>query len=69
MPESFCRHITIRNINMDCENFFDVRTSDKYDLCDFNFENIKVTDKKNAFDTQIIDNTKTKNIVINGKKL
>ena len=69
MPESFCRHITIRNINMDCENFFDVRTSDKYDLCDFNLENIKKTKKKNAFDTQIIDNTKTKNIVINGKKL
>ena len=69
MPESFCRHITIKNISMDCVNFFDVSTSSKYDLCDFSFENIKVSDQKNAFDAHLIDNTKVKNVVINNKKL
>ncbi len=69
MPESFCRHITIKNISMDCVNFFDVSTSSKYDLCDFSFENIKVSDQKNAFDAHLIDNTKIKNVVINNKKL
>lgn len=68
MPESFCRHITIKNISMDCVNFFDVSTSSKYDLCDFSFENIKVSDQKNAFDAHLIDNTKVKNVVINNKK-
>ena len=38
----------MKNIRMDCDNFFDVGTSDKYDLCDFTFENINVTDKKLA---------------------
>ena len=69
MPESFCRHITIKNVSMDCVNFFDVSTSSKYDLCDFSFENIKVSDQKNAFDAHLIDNTKVKNVVINNKKL
>ena len=68
MPESFCRHITIKNVSMDCVNFFDVSTSSKYDLCDFSFENIKVSDQKNAFDAHLIDNTKVKNVVINNKK-
>lgn len=68
MPESFCRHITIRNVNMDCDNFFDVGTSDKYDLCDFTFENINVTDKKLAFDPNMIPETKVKNVVINNVK-
>ena len=68
MPESFCRHITIKNISMDCVNFFDVSTSSKYDLCDFSFENIKVSDQKIAFDAHLIDNTKVKNVVINNKK-
>ncbi len=68
MPESYCRHITIKNIDMDCQNFFDVGTSDKYDLCDFTFEHIKVTDVKNAFDPSLITDTKVKDVVINGVK-
>jgi polygalacturonase len=66
MPLSQCNNITLRNIRMDCKNFFDVGTSDKYRLSDFTFENISITDKKNAFDKATIENTVVKNVIING---
>ena len=66
MPLSQCNNITIRNIEMDCQNFFDVGTSDKYILKDFSFENVKVNDVKDAFDKTLIEGTTVKNVVING---
>ena len=64
MPVSQCNNIVMRNIKMDCKNFFDVGKSDKYRLSDFSFENINVTDKAQAFDKSIIENTKVKNVKI-----
>ena len=64
MPLSQCNNITIRDIKMDCQNFFDVGKSDKYRLTDFTFENIDITDKKKAFDPTLIDNCKVKNVNI-----
>ena len=51
---------------MKCKNFFDVGTSDKYRLTDFTFEDINVADEKDAFDKTMIENTKVRNVVING---
>ena len=64
MPLSQCNNIVMRNIKMDCNNFFDVGTSDKYKLKDFTFENILVSDKKLAFDPNMIENTVVKNVKI-----
>lgn len=69
MPKSQCNNIVMRNINMNCRNFFDVGLSDKYSLCDFTFENIDVKDQKNAFDKNLIEGTVVKNITINGEKI
>lgn len=69
MPQSRCNQIVMKGIEMDCRNFFDVGTSDKYTLDHFTFENIKVTDSKNAFDPNLIPNTKVRNVRINGKRL
>ena len=66
MPLSQCNNIVMKNIEMDCNNFFDVGLSDKYRLVDFTFENINVTDKKNAFDKTMIEGTTVRNVVING---
>ena len=68
MPLSQCNNIMFDNIRMDCQNFFDVGRSDKYKLVDFSFENINVTDKKEAFNPALIDNCVVKNVVINGVK-
>ena len=69
MPLSQCNDIVMKNIRMDCHNFFDVGTSDKYRLTDFTFENINVTDNTGAFSKDVIENTRVKNVIINGKKL
>ncbi len=70
MPLSTCNNITIRNIDVECKNFFDVGGSDKYKLKDFTFENCTVQDQKKAFGTvkEIIENSNIKNVVINGEK-
>lgn len=64
MPLSTCNNIVMRNIDMDCVNFFDVGSSDKYQLKDFTFENIMVRDQKKAFDPSLIDNCLVKNVKI-----
>lgn len=64
MPLSECNNITIRNIKMECRNFFDVGKSDKYYLHDFTFENIDVKDEKKQFSETMIENTRTKNVNI-----
>ena len=69
MPLSQCNNITLRNIRMECKNFFNVGESDNYRLTDFTFENINVYDRVNAFDKNIIENTKIRNMMINGKKI
>lgn len=66
MPLSTCNNIVMKNINMDCKNFFDVGASEKYKLVDFTFENIDVKDQKNAFTKDVIENTIVKNMKING---
>lgn len=65
MPLSQCNNIVLRNIKMQCKNFFDVGTSDKYRLCGFTFQDIDVTDEKCAFSPAVIDNTVVKNVKIN----
>lgn len=66
MPLSQCNDIVIRNIDIDSHNFFDVGTSEKYRLLDFTFENCKVRDEKQAFDSKMIEGCVTRNLNING---
>ena len=70
MPLSQCNDITIRNIQMETSNFFDVEGSDKYALKNFSFENIDVKDraKKPAFENHPVEGLSLKNITINGEK-
>ena len=64
MPLSRCHNVVLKNIKMDCRNFFDVGASEKYDFYDFTFENIDVTDQKKAFSDKVIKNTVVKNVTI-----
>lgn len=68
MPLSTCNNVTLRNINVESKNFFDVGKSDKYRLTDFTFENCTVKDGKNAFEPALIENCTVKNVTINGEK-
>ncbi|MGZ5190108.1 MAG: rhamnogalacturonidase [Flavisolibacter sp.] len=74
---SYGRNITMRNIKMECETFFNVGlkagggNADAYDyrLSDFTFENLSITAKNPAIDSSVIENFKLKNVIVNGKKL
>jgi hypothetical protein len=56
---------------MNCGTFFDVRTSDKFALKSFSFENIDVKDeaKNGQFSAKVIDDTRVSNLVVNGKRI
>ena len=69
MPLSTCNNITIRNIKMDCKNFFDVGKSDKYRLKDFTFEDCDITDQKKAFDKTLIENCVVDGLKVNGEEI
>lgn len=69
MPLSRCNDITMKNIRMTCDNFFDVSASNKYVLNRFSFINIDVTDKAEKFSTSLIPETNIKNVRINGMKI
>lgn len=68
MPLSRCNDIMIRNIDIECDNFFNVGLSDKYKLADFFFENVKAVDKADSFDKTLIENTVLRDVIINGVK-
>lgn len=69
LPPSQAHDVTIKNIRMDCNNFYAVGLSKRYALRDFLFENILVTDRRNTFNPSLIEGTHLKNVVINGKRL
>lgn len=74
---SYGKNITMRNINLECNNFFNVGIADahsnsnafEYQLSDFTFENLIVKAKNYLnIDTSIIKNFQLKNVTINGEK-
>ena len=75
---STASNITMRNIKLDCDNFFNVGIPGKsapskgfsYKLSDFRFENIEVTAKNYLdIDTSMIENCKLKKVIVNKKKV
>ncbi len=69
MPLSTCNDIRVDGIRMDCDNFFDVGLSDKYQLRDFSFSDIDVTNKQGSFDPTVITGAKVTDVKVNGNKL
>ncbi|VBB48006.1 conserved exported hypothetical protein [uncultured Paludibacter sp.] len=64
-PPSRSGNVTMRNINLDCETFFDVAKSEKYILSGFTFENLNIKAKNDIFDQSIIRNLKLENVKVN----
>jgi polygalacturonase len=74
---SYSRNITMRNIKVECENFFNVGASENrgnanaytYKLSDFTFENLNIQAKKFlTIDTSVIERFTLKNVTVNGEK-
>ena len=69
IPLSYGSNITMRNINLSCDAFFNVRPSDQYKLSNFTFENLNIEAKKPAIHPEYVENFTLKNITVNGQKL
>ncbi|MCE7059462.1 glycoside hydrolase family 28 protein [Dyadobacter sp. CY343] len=69
VPLSYCDNISLKNINLKCEVFFDVSPGDYDKLSNFNFENLNITAKNADYDKKTVKNFKMKNVVVNKKQL
>lgn len=71
IPFSYGNHIVMRDIELECANFFNVGAApDQYALSDFTFENLdlRVT-RDTGFHPELVDGFTLRNITINGEKI
>lgn len=69
MPISYSNNITMRNIDLDCNTFFNVKKSDQYQLSDFSFENMTIRTKKDKLDKDIVRSFIINNVTVNSKEI
>nr|WP_294896333.1 glycosyl hydrolase family 28 protein [uncultured Pedobacter sp.] len=69
VPLSYSQNITLRNIDLKCDVFYDIAITQHDRLADFTFENLKIEAKNSKYDKSIIKGVTFKNVVVNGKKL
>ena len=64
-PVSYSENITLRNINLKCQVFFDVAIDANIHLKDFTFEDLSIEAGKNLFDKSLINGVKLNNVKVN----
>lgn len=65
-PMSYSDHVTMRNIQLECDVFFNIQKSDQYQLSNFTFENLDIkANKKGDYDKEYITPSVWKNINVN----
>lgn len=69
MPVSYSNNITMRNIDLDCNTFFNVQKSEQYQLTDFSFENLTIRAKNGNFNKMFITPFMINNITVNSKAI
>jgi polygalacturonase len=65
-PLSYSENVTVKDIDLKCDIFFDVAIGESNRLKNFNFENLTIEAKNGSFDRSMIDGVKVKNVKING---
>lgn len=69
VPISTSEYITMRNMDIECEIFFDVAITEHDRLSDFTFENLSIQANKADFEPDFVNGFEVKNVVVNGEKL
>ncbi|MDI9866369.1 glycosyl hydrolase family 28 protein [Flectobacillus sp. DC10W] len=69
VPLSYSDHVTLRNIEVKCDIFYDVAVSEYDKLSNFTFENFKVESKNPAIDKSVVKGFTLKNVVVNGTSI
>ncbi len=67
VPLSYSDHITMRNIDLKCDIFYDMKITEYDKLSNFTFENINVEAEDGTYDKSIIDGVTFNNVKVNGK--
>ncbi len=67
IPVSSCENITLKNIELKCDIFFNVNTSEYDRLSHFHFENLNIEAKNDAVDKSLIKDFSLKNVRVNNK--
>jgi len=65
VPISFCENISLKNIDLKCDTFFDVGISEYDRLFDFSFVNLNIKAKNTTFDKSLIKGVILKNVKVN----
>jgi hypothetical protein len=65
---SYGRNVTLRNIDFDCNTFFDVEKSDQFALSDFLFDNLNIRAEKSGIDRSAVDGLTLRNVIVNGEQ-
>lgn len=65
VPMSYSSHITMRDIVLDCDIFFNVEPrEDQYHLSGFTFENLTIRAKNTAFHQEYVENFTVRNVKV-----
>lgn len=67
VPLSYSENITLKNIKLDCEIFFDVAITEYDKLSNFDFQNLSIKTKKPDINKAIVNGFKLKSVEVNGK--
>ncbi|MFG6687474.1 glycoside hydrolase family 28 protein [Mariniflexile sp. HNIBRBA6329] len=67
VPLSYSNHITMKNIDLKCDVFYDMKITEYDKLSNFTFENLKIEAKDGTFDKSIIDGVTFNNVEVNGE--
>lgn len=65
IPMSYSDHVTMRNIDFECDVFFNVSASEQYKLTNFKFENLNIKAKDGEYDKSIIPSSEWNNVKVN----
>jgi polygalacturonase len=66
-PPSYGEHVTLRNINLKCDKFYEVQKDPLIFLSNFTFENLNIESKNGEIDKTAIKGVTFKNVKVNGK--
>jgi polygalacturonase len=69
VPLSYSDHISLKNIDMDCNIFFDVAITEYDKLSNFAFKNLIIKTKNAKMDKSIVKGFSLKNVLVNGERM
>jgi hypothetical protein len=67
VPISYSQNIIMRNIEFECDIFFDIAITENDKLSNFKFENLTIEAKDDSYNKDVIQNLSLINVKVNNK--